>query len=336
MLYELHVTNFGRQPLTLQRVDVLDGRTDAVLAAFEGGVLTGMLSRPGTAGVADKSAVGPGLRAVVYVDLIQPSTSVPPSSLRHRLTFVPVVPPDAPLQSIVEGGFVVPSAAPAVVLGPPLRGDGWLASHGLSNDSSHRRTLLAIDGKARIAQRFAIDFTRIGADGNAFRGDPAKNANWTPYGADVLAVADGTVTDVQDGIPENDPTSDKKAVPITLTTVGGNYVLLDIGSGRFAFYAHLQPRSLRVRKGERVTRGQVLAKLGNSGQADAPHLHLHIVDGPSPLGAEGVPMVFDSFVLQGHVPSLRVLVDGTGWKPTEPEAERRREMPLENAVIRFP
>src|SRR5262249_28383846 len=178
-----------------------------------------------------------------------------------------------------------------------------------------RRTLLAIDGRARIAQRFAIDWTRIGPDGQVFRGDPARNQNWTPYGADVLAVADGRVVEVQDGIAENDPTAATKAVPITLKTVGGNYVLLDVG-GAYVFYAHLQPGSLTVRPGALVRRGQVIAKLGNSGQSDAPHLHLHVVDAPSPLVAEGLPLVFDGFELEGHVPSLKVLADGTGWKPS--------------------
>jgi hypothetical protein len=112
--------------------------------------------------------------------------------------------------------------------------------------------LLAIEGRARVAQRFAVDFTRIAQDGQVFHGDPANNANWVPYGAAVLAVANGRVADVQDGIPENDPTSPTKAIPITLKTVGGNYVILDLGSGRYAFYAHLQPGSLCVGRGDRV------------------------------------------------------------------------------------
>jgi murein DD-endopeptidase MepM/ murein hydrolase activator NlpD len=207
----------------------------------------------------------------------------------------------------------------------------------MSNTSLHRRTLVVVDGKARIAQRFATDWTRVGADGLAFRGDPAKNANWSAYGAEVLAVADATVADVKDGVPENDPTSEKKAVPIDLETVGGNYVILDLGGGRFAFYAHLRPGSIRVRVGDRVRRGQVLALLGNSGNSDAPHLHFHVTDGVSPLGAEGVPYVFESFYMEGVLPSKKLLVEG-GWRPQPAHATdiRRLEIPVENAVVRFP
>ena len=264
-----------------------------------------------------------------------PASTPAPRALRHRLSFAPVL-VSGTTESVVEGGLASVRREPPIVLGPPLEGGCWAASHGLSNASVHRRTLIAADGAARIGQRFAIDWIRIGDEGQAFRGDPAVNGNWTPYGANVLAVANGVVVATQDGIAENSPTSDDKAVPITLRTVGGNFILLDVGRGRYVFYAHLQPGSLRVRPGSRVRRGQQLARLGNSGQSDAPHLHLHVVDGPSPLAAEGLPLVFDRFVLQGHLPSLRPLTDGTGWRATERPQLRRREMPVENAVIAFP
>jgi hypothetical protein len=332
LLYELHITNFGRVDLMVERIDVLD-QTPNRVATYEGDALSGILARPGVS-VPDLRLIGPGLRAVAFLDVVTPAASPAPQKLHHRITFRPLAPPAGPQQSIVEGAPVAVVKETPVILGPPVRGGGWLASHALSNASSHRRTLLAIDGRARIAQRFAIDWTRIGPDGQVFRGDPARNENWAPYGADVLAVGDGRVVEVQDGIPENDPTASTKAVPITLKTVGGNYMILDIG-GRYVFYAHLQPGSLRVKSGARVRRGQVLAKLGNSGQSDAPHLHLHVVDAPSPLAAEGLPLVFETFNLEGHVPSLKVFTDGTGWKPSGPPSRRRREMPVENAVVRF-
>jgi murein DD-endopeptidase MepM/ murein hydrolase activator NlpD len=90
---------------------------------------------------------------------------------------------------------------------------------------------------------------------------------------------------------------------MTHETVAGNYVILDLGKGNFALYGHLQPKSTRVRVGQKVRRGQVLALLGNSGNSGSPHLHFGVTNGNSPLGAEGVPYVFDSFELQGVVPS---------------------------------
>ena len=71
----------------------------------------------------------------------------------------------------------------------------------------------------------------------------------------------------------------------------------------FAFYAHLQPKGIRVKVGDKVRRGQVLALLGNSGNSDAPHLHFHVTDGNSPLGAEGLPYVIESFEMEDILPS---------------------------------
>ena len=110
-----------------------------------------------------------------------------------------------------------------------------------------------------------------------------------------------------------------------------------MGHGYFAFYAHLQPKSIRVKVGNKVRRGSVLALLGNSGQADAPHLHFHIADGNSPLGAEGLPYVIESFEMQGILTSKGLLVEG-GWKPQPSTAVDKRllELPIENAVVHFP
>ena len=90
----------------------------------------------------------------------------------------------------------------------------------------------------------------------------------------------------------------------------GNYVVVDIGEGRFAFYAHMQPGSLRVKPGDKVTTGQVLGLLGNSGNTDAPHLHFHVMDGASPLLSDGLPYAFTSFTGEGRVTDEQPLFSG--------------------------
>ena len=338
LFYELHITNFRAPALELSRVEIVDDDSGAVLAGFADADLAGRLARPGSTGTpADARSMNGGQRAVVFLDLSIPGAGPVPRALRHRLVFSSGGGADGKEASVLEGGRVPVRRDSSIALGPPLRGDRWVAMNGISNASTHRRTLVVVDGKARIAQRFATDWTRIGPDGQVFRGDPSRNANWTPWGAEVLAVGDASVSDVRDGIPENDPTKPERAVPITLETVGGNYVILDLGGGRFAFYAHLQPGSIRVRVGDRVKRGQVLALLGNSGNSDAPHLHFHVADANSPLGAEGLPYVLESFDVQGAVQSLSVLANGEGWTPAadaRPDP-RHMEMPVQNQVIRF-
>jgi murein DD-endopeptidase MepM/ murein hydrolase activator NlpD len=209
-----------------------------------------------------------------------------------------------------------------------LRGGEWLAANGPANASGHRRALVPVGGRSHIAQRFAIDWIQLREDGQTFTGDKLKNENYRCYGAEALAVADAVVVAVKDGIPQNIPGATSRAVPITLETVGGNHVILDLGRGRYAFYAHLQPGSLRVKPGDKVRVGQVLGLVGNSGNSTEPHLHFHISNANSPLGSEGLPYAFESFEQQGQ---------GFGWKPTGAAAVKHvMEMPLQNAVVRFP
>jgi murein DD-endopeptidase len=340
LFYELHITNFRAKTLELTRIEVLNDEANAQpLASYKETELINRLGRPGAPpDLSDKRIIGGGMRAIVFLQITVNTETDIPRSLHHRLFFKPDEPGASGVERVVDGALVVVRRSPPLVIAPPLRGERWLAANGLSNKSEHRRAVVPVDGKARIAQRFAADWIKLGTDGQAFHGNPASNANWYAYGTEVLAVAKAVVVAVHDGIPENDPTSDKKAVPITLETVGGNYIILDLGNGYFAFYAHLQPKSLRVKVGDKVSRGQALALLGNSGNSDAPHLHFHISDANSPLGAEGVPFVFESFDVQGAVKSLEVLEGGEGWKP-QPNAapdKRQMEIPIENAVVRFP
>jgi len=203
-----------------------------------------------------------------------------PASLRHRITVGEVS---------VEGAPITPASTAAVAISPPLDGADWLAANGPGKASPHRRAFIPIEGRGRIAQRFAIDWVRLNLNGQTFTGDARDNKNYRAYGADALAVADAVVAATKDGIPENIPGLTSRAVPITLETVGGNHIVLDLGGGRYAFYAHLQPGSLRVKTGDRVTRGQVIGLVGNSGNSTEPHLHFHVSDGVSPLGSEGLP-----------------------------------------------
>ena len=295
LVYELHITNFGGAEALLSRIEVLG--EDATLASFEGSELNALLARPGTPGLQDKRSIGPGLRAAAYLWVTVEEGAAVPASLRHRIISG---------SETVEGGAVTVAAGKPIVLGPPLRGSDWRAVNGPSNDSIHRRALFPVEGKARIAQRLAIDWLRLGPDQKSFAGDRKVNKNYHAYGQEVLAAANAVVVATKDGIPENEPGPTSRAVPMTLETLGGNSIVLDLGGGRYAFYAHLQPESLRVKVGEKVSRGQVLGLLGNSGNSTEPHLHFHVSDGQSLLGSEGISYVLDSFeLLSGAHPGRR-------------------------------
>jgi murein DD-endopeptidase MepM/ murein hydrolase activator NlpD len=284
LIYELHVTNFSPVEQNLSRIEVLDDK--GTMASFEGKDLLDNLIQPGKK-TDDARKIGPGLRVVAFLTVPLPD-GPPPAKLRHRLTVN---------GATVDLAPVALRAPKAIVIGPPLRGSDWLAGNGPNNRSPHRRALIAVNGRAVIAQRFAIDWVQLKTPNSTFSGDPKDNANYKAYGADVLAVADATVAATKDGIPQNVPGENSRAVPITLDTVAGNHIILDLGGGNYCMYAHLQPGSLKVKVGDKVKRGQVLALLGNSGNSTEPHLHFQVMDGPSPLGSEGLPYLIDSFEL---------------------------------------
>ena len=199
----------------------------------------------------------------------------------------------------VDGPQLPVAPQPTTTIAPPVRGDGWLANSGCcAAKSIHRAIRIPVDG-TRIGkpETFAIDFARL-RDGKGFAGDGARPEDWYGFGAEVLAVADGTVVAVADGYPEQAPLQ-----AITHITkpedFGGNAVVLEIAPGVYAYYGHLQPGSITVAEGEQVTTGQVLGLLGNTGNSSGPHLHFGLLDDPDPLVGNSLPMAFDHWTLQG-------------------------------------
>jgi hypothetical protein len=188
------------------------------------------------------------------------------------------------------------------VISAPLSGKGWVAVNGCCGaDSVHRSSSLSVNGGIYFAQRFAIDWMRLDQAGQFVHGDASDVHNYDSYGADVLAVADGTVIETLNDLDDQKPGTLPDPKTITLQNVDGNHVVLDLGDGVFAFYAHLQKGSVRVASGDRVKRGQVLGKLGNTGNTSAPHLHFHLMESPSVLGSNGIPYRIDSFAVAGQV-----------------------------------
>jgi hypothetical protein len=220
---------------------------------------------------------------------------------------------------------VLVSSNKPVVIGPPLRGGDWRCSGGPAYNSYHQYLGIRA-GRATIAQRFACDFQKIDQEGNILPNpfpNEITNKMFYGYGAEVLAVGDGKVVFVKDGIPENVPQASgeiKPAVPLTRETNAGNWIAIDLGNNRYALYAHLQPNSIRVKVGDKVRRGQMIALLGNSGNAVGPHLHFHVgneyrINGGDFNGNEGLPFVFESFLAGGQ--------------------QHRMEMPINNTIIQF-
>jgi len=331
LLYELRVTNFGAKPIELTKLEVL-GDSGAI-ASYFGDDLDKLLMPIGPADPAiETRVVGAGRVAIVFLDLVLPAGALPPKRLRHRLS----ASASADVAEMVEGPIVTVLQEAPLVLHPPVSGSGWVAAFGLSSPN-HRRALNTVDGRTWISSRFAIDWVRLGPDGRLFHGEPGVSANFYGYGAEVLAVGDGRIVGRKDGVPDNAGLNQKRATPMTLETIPGNALILDLGHARYAVYDHLQPGSLRVRLGDKVRAGDVLARLGNSGNAMTPHLHFQLVDRPAHIAAEGVPYELEAFTQVGVAANPDEVLAGRAWAPgDQTPTVHRREFPVDNAVVSFP
>lgn len=335
LVYELHLTSFLRSDVVITRIQVLDAdRHDASLADFRGEELAQILGRPGVRGATDLRRIAPAARVVAYFWIDLAPGARPPRSVRHRIEMQVLGTTDTTQVTFDTPPAAIASGDP-VVLGPPLRGGTWVAIYLPRLVGGHRTVYYTMGGKARIPGRFAIDWIRLDENGTMAPDSTALRER-NGFGADVLAVADGIVSLAMDDIPDNDGTP--TAAAHALENASGNFVAIDIGNGRYAFYEHLQHGSMTVKPGDRVRRGQVIGRLGNSGSSSiGPHLHFHVSDSASALGAEGLPFVFSEFEVLGEFPSFDALRDGERWRSASPDrsGDRRNERPPPQAVVRF-
>jgi hypothetical protein len=307
LVYELHLTNFDVVPLTLKRISIFAARENSdPLTTLEGEKLSTAMIRIGapmmmsggsSAGSGNTRTLDPGGRNVVFLWIELPANQSAPANLRHQLVFSSTpAGTDKPSDVTLEDFSVAVNQNPVTILGPPFNGGIWLAGNGLANGSDHRRSIFAIDGQIYSPERFAIDWVKVGPNGDTRHDGTSKNENWWGWGEPVLAVADGDITEVVDEFPDNTP---RVLPPVTLDNIAGNYIVLQIARDRFVTYAHLQKGSVKVRTGDRVRRGNVLALLGNSGNSTGAHLHLQVTDHNSVLQSQGVPFVFAAFTYLG-------------------------------------
>ena len=223
----------------------------------------------------------------------------------------------------------------AVVVAPPLHGDGWVVGNGCCDAfTAHRGAVLPVNGALHVAERFAIDFVQLDDDGLMFHGPATSFDSYDFFGDPVMSATAGRVVGVVDDLPETPAGTFPEG--ITAAQAGGNHVVVAMGKGRFAFYAHLQPGSVRVEVGDTVKPGEVLGLLGNSGNSDAPHLHFHIMDGPWPLLSNGRPHRFSSFTSEGTLTNLAEVSAGEkAVVSDELKGSFEYELPLDLQVIGF-
>lgn len=346
LVYELHITNFASSPLKLTEIQVFAVADKTVptgvtggdkLADYTGSALAELLRPVGEpmqmgamskrATQRDSSRLDGGRRVIAFMYVsIAPGLHV--SALRHRFLFDVSDPSHAkgtPNDESALDGVVVPvSQQEPPVLRSPLGQGIWLAGNGPSNISVHRRDVEALNGRVYSAQRFATDWMLVGPNGNTFHDSRARNENFWDFGQPVVAVADGEVTEVVEGIPDHLP---DQQLDINLQNIAGNHVILRIAPGIYAMFAHLKQGSIRVRLHQQVKAGDVLGELGDSGNTTAPHLHFQLMDANSPLAAEGIPYLFEKFRFLGFGRDFEM--------DKHPDEPRSLSLPMDDTVLSF-
>ena len=233
----------------------------------------------------------------------------------------------------VDGPEVAVNRRPAIVIKqPPLAGDGWLVTTACCGPNPHRDLRLAVDGlRIETPETFAVDWGRVRGNKTA-EGDGSTNEQSYAYGANVLAVADGTVVFTQDGEPDQTPGQVRLATK--QSAIGGNKVILKIAPKVFAAYEHLQPGSVTVKVGDKVKAGAVVAKLGNTGPSDGAHLHFELLDRPNVFTGRALPFVFDRYTLAGTVDVANATGDELVIAPESRQV--RSAYPLWGGIQNFP
>jgi len=358
--YNLLLQNASVVPATLRKIEVVDAfHPSRVIASFAGKQLVDPACPFGDCNrlralpaVPVKSAVIPPEQArLVFVDFAFGSLADAPAYVLHHLFIEgatsPVVTKPKAAAYIVTPYRI--SARGPVVIGPPLKGRNWVALNGCCEPGfAHRSSPVAVNGNLAAAQLFAIDWKRTNDQGDFYAGDKTRNESYVDYGSPIVAVANGTFPETLDSLdankpgvlPAKDPVLARK---LTLQTVDGNHIVLRLGKGVYAFYAHLLKGSLKVKVGDRVHEGQIIARLGNTGNANASHLHFQLMNGPSVLGSSGIPYVIDDFQYQGQVSPQQVApadnyLTGDFFGPgrlAEP-LPRQDQLPLAWAIVNFP
>lgn len=139
----------------------------------------------------------------------------------------------------------------------------WFVSQGHNGSYTHKDVY-----------RHAWDFVIKDAEGKQYKGEGDLLTDYYCYGKTVIAPADGVVSDVQDGIADNEVGKEN------LVQNWGNTIVLKHHDYLFTNLSHLKLHSIKVKKGDHVKAGDSLAVCGNSGRSPYPHLHFQMQSTP--------------------------------------------------------
>jgi hypothetical protein len=336
LVYELGMTNFSSAEIAVEKVEVVgDG---SVLQTLDTAAVAGRLQPGGL-----REPVGTLARsthALLFLNVSLAPGSRIPSELSHRVALRVSAAPPGHQELSESGGAATVDKRSVALIGPPLRGERYIAADSCCDATRHTRAALPVNGQVWVAQRYAVDWEQMDASGHIYTGPREKLESYAIFGQPALAVANAVVVSVIDGQPEQTPGS--YPTNIALDAADGNSIILDLGEKRYALYAHLQPGSIKVHRGDKVRLGQVLGLVGDTGNSIVPHLHFQVTDGPSSLSSNGFPYEISDFEMTGKSDGTAAFdqaeSNGTPLPVTQfsPPRAVKEAMPLDQMIISFP
>ncbi|GAB4578687.1 MAG: hypothetical protein Fur0022_14230 [Anaerolineales bacterium] len=173
----------------------------------------------------------------------------------------------------------------------PFSGQWLVINGGTTPQNSHSWDILT--------QRYAYDFVITDDERRRHSENGTRLEDYYCYDQPILAVADGEVIKVSDGV-RNAPLVGYGMADFLARDFRGNFVVIHHAPNEYSFSAHLIPGRIQVQEGQRITRGQVIGYGGHSGHSTEPHLHFHIQDHPDFFLGMGLPVKFENVSVDGE------------------------------------
>ena len=180
-----------------------------------------------------------------------------------------------------------------------------VGAHAVTHDDNYLYSLPYTPGTTfKVTQGYHGSFSHTGPDEFAI--------DWKmPEGTPVLAAREGKVVSVKDEFDKGGPHRKFEDC--------ANMVTIQHSDGTMAHYCHLAPHSAKVKVGQKVRAGDLLAASGNTGFTSGPHLHFAVFRARNGYGRETIPVKFRTGTAAGEM-----LVSGKSYRALDPAPMARK------------
>jgi Peptidase family M23 len=212
----------------------------------------------------------------------------------------------------------VTTLANPTVVDFPLRGEGWMAV-------TTPATRVPSHGVDLLGQRYAYDLLRVDRrrgvhfhPAGSVRGllIGGRTRDCYAWGAPVHSPIDGVIVRALHGMPERGWIHPIRELAIAikngltfrperLPAILGNHVILQSGD-IYAAFVHLAPGTIVVTNGQRMSTGDLIGRIGHTGNSTSPHLHFQLMDSPDPMTAQGIACAFRAYEVERNGTWVRV------------------------------